>query len=83
MKLKSSLKMCSIKKQEKLSRKKHLSKEAIRKKTAYTKGEGFICVPERMKTTQITKRHLMQLRLKLENLKEVTTNSSKFGSSEN
>ena len=26
---------------------------------------GFIGVPERKKTTQITKRHLMQLRLKL------------------
>ena len=31
---------------------------------------GFIGVPERMKTMQITKRHLMQLQLKLDNLKE-------------
>ena len=31
---------------------------------------GFIGAPERMKTTQITKRHLMQLRMKLDNLKE-------------
>ena len=31
----------------------------------------FIGAPERMKTTQITKRHLMQLRMKLDNLKDV------------
>ena len=31
---------------------------------------GFIGVPEMMKTMQITKRHLMQLQLKLDNLKE-------------
>ena len=52
------------KKQGKRSRKKHLSKEVIKKiiykQTTYVCG-GFIGVPERMKTTQITKRHLMQL----------------------
>ena len=31
---------------------------------------GFIGVPERMKTMQITKRHLIQLRLKINYLKE-------------
>ena len=31
---------------------------------------GFIGVPERKKTMQITKRHLMQLQLKSDNLKE-------------
>ena len=47
------------KKQEKRSRKKHLSKEAIGN-IAYNKlCGGFIGEPERMKTTQITKRHLM------------------------
>ena len=30
---------------------------------------GFIGVPERMKTTQISKRHLMHLRIKFDNLK--------------
>ena len=31
---------------------------------------GFMGAPERMKTLQISKRHLMQLRLKLDSLKE-------------
>ena len=57
------------KKQGKRSKKKHLSKEAIRKIANKLCG-GFIGVPERMNTMQITKRHLMQLRLKLDNLKE-------------
>ena len=38
--------------------------------------EGFIGVPERMKITQITKRHLMQLQLKLDNLKEAMSKHS-------
>ena len=58
-----------LKKQGKRSRKKHLSKEVIRK-IAYKLCGWFIDVPERMTTTQITKRHLMQLQLKLDNIKE-------------
>ena len=64
-----------LKKQRKRSRKKHLSKDAIKKiahKQTRVYRRGFIGVPERMKTTQITKRHLMQLRLKLNNLKDAT-----------
>ena len=49
-------KFVPLKKQGKRSRKKHLSKEAIRK--IVFKQKGFIGVPERMKTMQITKRHL-------------------------
>ena len=49
-----------MKKQGNRFKKKHFSKEAIRK----------IGVQERMKTTPITKRHLMQLELKSDNLKE-------------
>ena len=33
----------------------------------------FIGVPERMKAMQITKRHLMQLQLKLDSLKEAVS----------
>ena len=40
-------------------------KEAIRKLCG-----GFIGVPERTKTTQISKRHLMQLRINFDNLKD-------------
>ena len=43
--------------------KKHLSKEAIRKIV-------FVGVLERKKTMQIIERHLMQLQLKLDDLKE-------------
>ena len=52
--------------------KKHLSKDANRK-IAYKLCRGFISTPEKTKTTQITKRHLMQLQLKLGNLKENAT----------
>ena len=55
--------------QGKLSGKKHFSTEAIRK-IVYKQTMSMIGVSERMKTTQIAKRHLMQLRLKLDNLKE-------------
>ena len=55
-------------KQGKRCRKKHLSKEAIRK--IMLKQTMFIGVPERTKTIQNTKRHLMQLQLKSDNLKE-------------
>ena len=58
-------KFVPMKKQGKWPRKKHISKEAIRKMCG-----GFIRVPERMKTMQITKRHSMQLQIKLNNLKE-------------
>ena len=61
----SSINLFPSKKQGKRCRKKHLSKEAIRKIVL-----GFIGVPERKKTMQITKRHLMQLQLKSDNLKE-------------
>ena len=50
-------------KNNKNSLKKHLSKEAVRE-IAYKLCGGFVGVPERTKTTQITKRHLMQLQLK-------------------
>ena len=60
-----------LKKQGKHSRKKHLSKEHIRKNSVQAKPCGvFIGVPERMKTVKITKWHLMLLRLKSEHLKE-------------
>ena len=45
--------------------KKLLEKECTSKRCG-----GFIGVPERMKTTQITKKHLVQLRLKLGNIKD-------------
>ena len=64
-------KFVPLKKQGEPSRKKHLSKDAIRKMCSSKLCGGFIDVPERKKTMQITKRHLMQLRLKLDNLKEV------------
>ena len=53
-------KFVPLKKQGKRSRKKHLSKEAIRKNKFYLSKlyVGFICVSERMKPLQITKRHL-------------------------
>ena len=47
-----------LKKQGKRSRKKHLLKEAIRKIEFKQLCGGLIDVPERMKTMQITKRHL-------------------------
>ena len=56
-------------KQGKRSRKKHLSKEAIRKRTSKLCGR-FIGVPERMKTTQIKKKHLLQQQIKLNNLRD-------------
>ena len=58
-----------LKKQGKRSRKKHLSKEAIRKVVFKQLCGEFIGVPERMNTMQITKRHLSLLQLKLENVK--------------
>ena len=51
-------KFVPLKNQGKRSRKKHLSKEAIRKKCLSKLCGGFIGVPERTKTIQITKRHL-------------------------
>ena len=56
-------------KQGKRSRKKHLSKEAIIKRTSKFCGR-FIGVPERMKTTQIKKKHLLQQQIKLNNLRD-------------
>ena len=47
-----------LKNQGKRSRKKHLSKKAIRKIMFNKLCGGFIGVPEMMKTMQITKRHL-------------------------
>ena len=61
--------MCYLKKQGKRSRKKYLSKEVIRKIVFKQTMGGFIGVPERMKTMRIAKRHLMQLRLRLDNPK--------------
>ena len=61
-----------LKKQRKRSKKKHLSKE---KSCSYKLCGRFIGVPERMKSVQITKRHSMQLRLKLDNLKEDMNNN--------
>ena len=63
-------KFVPFQKQGKRCRKKHLSKEAIRKIVLNKLCGGFIGVPERKKTMQITKRHLMQLQLKSDNLKE-------------
>ena len=51
-------KFVPLKKQGKRSRKKHLSKEAITKIVFKQTMWRFIGVPERMKTMQITKRHL-------------------------
>ena len=51
-------KFVPLKKQGKRSRKKHLSKEAIRKIVLSKLCGGFIGAPERMKTMQITKSHL-------------------------
>ena len=48
----------------------HLSKEAIPKIAYKQTIGGFIGIPEWMKIAQITKRHLMELQLKLDNLKE-------------
>ena len=36
---------------------------------------GFKDVPERMMTTQSTKKHVMELRIKLDNLKEAMSNN--------
>ena len=51
-------KFVPLKKQGKRSRKKHLSKEVIRKIVLSKLCGGFIGIPETMKTMQITKRHL-------------------------
>ena len=63
-------KFVPFQRQGKRCRKKHLSKEAIRKIMLKQTMWRFIGVPERKKTMQNTKRHLMQLQLKSDNLKE-------------
>ena len=67
--IESIINFVPLKKQGKRSRKKHLLKEAIRKRTSKLCGR-FIGVPERMKTTQITKKHLLQQQMKLNNLRD-------------
>ena len=69
MKLRVSSINFSLQKQGKRSRKKYLSKEVIRKIVFKQTMGRFIGVPERMKIIRIAKRHLMQLRLRLDNPK--------------
>ena len=56
--IESIIDKCVPLKKGKRSRKKHLSKEAIRKIVFKQICGGFIGVPERMKIMRITKRHL-------------------------
>ena len=63
-------KFVALKKQGKRSRKKHLSKKAIRKILFKQTMWRVYRHTRTMKTMQITKRHLMQLQPKLDNLKE-------------
>ena len=62
-------KFVPFQKQGKRCRKKHLSKEAIRK-IVLKQTMWRVYRRTRKKTMQITKRHLMQLQLKSDNLKE-------------
>ena len=71
MKLRVSLINFSLEKNKENGLKRNsFQKKLLEKQCTNKLCESVIVVPERMKTTQFTKRHLKQLRLKLDSLKE-------------